>query len=123
METFAFLCSYQCIRSAIIYTLNTVLMEECKKSHSVGLILYALPAFNHLIGLEAWNFEEDWCCKLKQFVIFLCFKKKNLLKYSVVNKIVIRIARILYSSETEWTLSWMEHDIDILFMKCLEVGK
>lgn len=95
METFAFLCSYQYIRSAIIYTLYTILMEEHKKSYSVDLIHYALPAFNQLLGLEAWSFEEDLCCKFKQFAIFLCLKK-TLLKYPVVNKIVIRSARILY---------------------------
>lgn len=30
METFAFFYSYQYIRSAIIYTLYTILREECK---------------------------------------------------------------------------------------------
>lgn len=46
-----------------------------QKSYKADLIHYGLSAFNHLLSLKAWNFEEDRHCKLRQFVIF-CIQKK-----------------------------------------------
>lgn len=84
-----------------------------QKSYSTDLIHYGLSAFNHLLILKVWNFEEDWQCKLRQCVTF-CIQKKKLLEYSgkskaVVNRIVVSNARILQSFEAEQTLSCMEH--------------
>lgn len=54
METFAFFCSYQYIRSAIIYTLYTILREECK-NHIVQI--WFIMVFQPLIICSVWKHD------------------------------------------------------------------